>query len=79
MRRAARRGDGREAELTEASRQRIGAVISVIRALEAGAAMNTREIAERMGCGVRTAQRWMPEIERFVPLIQGPDGRWMKL
>lgn len=55
---------------------KVTGMIDLIRFFEAGGSTNTDIIAQKYGIGRRSAQRWLFDIERWVPLeANGPNYR----
>ena len=53
----------------------VTALVDMVRLLEAGGTANAPDVANRYGVSLRTAERWLNEVDRWVPTDQWRDPR----
>lgn len=46
----------------------VNALVDLIRFFESGGSTDAPAVSDRYGCSLRTAERWLLEVQRWVPL-----------
>lgn len=49
--------------------QKIAGILYIVRETELGRVLTSRDVAERFGVSLRTAERWLPAASRYAPIV----------